>query len=72
MSVLGLMLLQEAASARPELTAGTVAFMLVSMGAVTALTGWCFSRILKGKRHFDPDGTGPAHSPVPGSAESRR
>lgn len=71
MSVPGLMLLQEAAQAPLELTAGTVAFMLVSMGAVTALTLWCFSRILKGKRHFDPDGTGPAHSPVPGSVESR-
>lgn len=71
MSVPGLMLLQ-AAPAPLELTAGTVAFMLVSMGAVTALTVWCFSRILKGKRHFDPDGTGPAHSPVQGSVEGGR
>lgn len=70
MSVPGLMLLQAAAPL--ELTAGTVAFMLVSMGAVTALTVWCFSRILKGKRHFDPDGTGPAHSPVQGSVEGGR
>jgi hypothetical protein len=41
-------------------------FMLVSMGGVTLLAGWCFWRIVRGRRHFDPDGTGPAHSPVPG------
>ena len=45
-------------------------FMLVSMGAVTALTAWCFIRILRGKAHFDPDGTGPAHAPVSGRAET--
>jgi len=72
MSVPGLMLFQEAAQEPLTLTAGTLVFMLASMGAVTALTVWCFSRILKGKRHFDPDGTGPAHSPVPGSVEQRR
>ena len=36
------------------------------MAAVTSLTFWCFWRILSGKEHFDPDGTGPEHSPVPG------
>lgn len=41
-------------------------FMLLSMGAVTAFTIWSFARILRGQQHFDPDGTGPAHSPVPG------
>ena len=41
-------------------------FMLVSMGGVTWLTIWSFSRILRGKAHFDPDGTGPAHAPVQG------
>lgn len=44
-------------------------FMLVSMGAVTLLTVWCYARILGRKEHFDPDGVGPAHSPVPGEAE---
>jgi hypothetical protein len=47
-----------------------LAFMLTSMGAVTLLTVWCFTRILSGRRHFDPDGTGPAHSPVPGEVDS--
>ena len=30
----------------PELTAGAIAFMVVSIGAVTALTLWCFARVL--------------------------
>jgi hypothetical protein len=46
-------------------------FMLTSMGAVTMLTVWCFWRILSTRRHFDPDGTGPAHAPVPGQLEQR-
>lgn len=48
-----------------------LAFMLISMAAVTSLTLWCFIRILSGRRHFDPDGTGPAHSPVAGEVETR-
>ena len=47
-------------------------FMLVSMGSVSALTFWCFWRILRGRSHFDPDGTGPAHAPVQGEAEKGR
>lgn len=52
-----------------EMDAFSWVFMLVSMGAVTTLTAYCFNRILRGKRHFDPDGTGPAHPPVPGRAD---
>lgn len=48
------------------LTAFGWTFMLLSMGAVTTFTIWSFARIMRGKAHFDPDGTGPAHSPVPG------
>jgi hypothetical protein len=47
-------------------------FMIVSMGAVTALAAWCFWRILATRRHFDPDGTGPAHAPVPGAVERQK
>jgi hypothetical protein len=54
---------------RAEFGAGAMAFMLISMGAVTLLTGWCFLKIIRGQRHFDPDGTGPAHSPVSGEVE---
>lgn len=57
---------QAAAVPARELTPFAWAFMLVSMGSVTAFTIWAFARILRGKAHFDPDGTGPAHSPVPG------
>ena len=49
-----------------EMDAFSWVFMLVSMGAVTVLTVWCFARILGGKEHFDPDGTGPESPPVPG------
>jgi hypothetical protein len=52
-----------------EMDAFSWVFMLVSMTAVTSLTTYCFSRILRGKRHFDPDGTGPAHPPVSGRAD---
>ena len=54
-----------------ELDAFSWVFMLTSMGAATALAVWCFSRILRGKRHFDPDGTGPAHPPVEGKVQRR-
>lgn len=64
-------MIQEAAApeARQGLTAFSWSFMLVSIGAVTALTVWCFARILRRKEHFDPDGTGPARAPVSGSAD---
>lgn len=52
-----------------EMDAFSWVFMLVSMAAVTALTTWCFARILRGRRHFDPDGTGPDVPPVPGRVE---
>lgn len=51
------------------LTAGSLAFMLICMGAVAGLTAWCFSRILSTKDHFDPDGTGPAKTPVRGEKD---
>ncbi|MQA92451.1 MAG: hypothetical protein GEU90_19860 [Gemmatimonas sp.] len=44
-------------------------FMIVSMAAVTLLAVWCYARIFRGKRHFDPDGTGPEHSPVEGKVD---
>jgi len=75
MIVTALLLLQ----AQEELVAEVVELdtfswimMLVSMGSVTLLTVWCFYRILTGRRHFDPDGTGPESPPVPGQVESRK
>jgi hypothetical protein len=69
-----LVLLQEAerlAEAQQGIGPIALAFMLISMAAVTTLTVWCFVRILSGRRHFDPDGTGPAHSPEPGDLHKR-
>lgn len=72
MMTLALLLLQ----VREELVADVVEmdafswiFMLVSMGAVTTLTTWCYIRITRGRRHFDPDGTGPASPPVRGRVD---
>jgi len=69
-----IVLFQEAerlAEVQQGLSPFATAFMLASMGAVTLLTTWCFWRILSNKQHFDPDGTGPAHSPVAGEADPR-
>lgn len=72
LSTMALLLAQAGAAGaaeRPEMTAFSWIFMLVSMGGVTWLTIWSFLRILRGKAHFDPDGTGPAHAPVQGRAD---
>jgi hypothetical protein len=48
-----------------------VLFWLGSWAFVIGLTSWSFYRLLsdQGKKHFDPDGIGPASPPVPGRAE---
>lgn len=71
MSLMLAVLLQaaEIEPVRRELGPFALVFMLFSMGAVTLLAGWCFTKILSGRAHFDPDGTGPARSPVRGEAE---
>ncbi len=73
-STIALALLQTSAEARAAGGLGPFAwvFMLVSMGAVTTLTAWCFYRVLSTRDHFDPDGTGPAHAPVPGEIEQKK
>ncbi len=70
---LAVVLVQSSAEARAAggLSAFSWSFMLLSMGGVTALAAYCFSRVLRGKRHFDPDGTGPAHPPVKGRVERK-
>lgn len=57
------------AAAREGLSTFALGFMLLSMAAVITLTVWCFTKILSGRTHFDPDGTGPAHSPVRGEVD---
>lgn len=72
MSYMALALLLQAVTPESRAAGGMDAFswtfMLGSMACVTSLSVWCFWRILRGRQHFDPDGTGPAHAPVQGSA----
>jgi hypothetical protein len=63
---------EQVAIAQQGIGTYALVFMLLSMGAVTALTAWCYWRIMTTRRHFDPDGLGPAHSPVPGEVEKGR
>ena len=51
------------------MTTGAIIFMALSWGLVLGLTIWSFARILSGKKHFDPDGIGPASPPVAGRAD---
>ena len=48
---------------------GALVFMLVSWTAVLSLTAWAFGTLLRQKRHFDPDGLGPAEPPVKARTE---
>jgi hypothetical protein len=48
------------------MSTGALLFMLASWAFVLGLTGWAFARLLRGKRHFDPDGIGPSGPPEPG------
>ncbi len=51
-----------------------VIFLLISWTFVIGLTTWAFWRLLsdQGKKHFDPDGVGPASPPTTGRAEGKR
>ena len=52
------------------MSTGAVLFMVASWAFVLGLTFWAFARIVATRRHFDPDGTGPASPPVPPAASS--
>lgn len=47
------------------MTRGALIFMLASWGFVLGLMSWSFVRILRHRKHHDPDGTGPAFPPEP-------
>lgn len=53
------------------MTTGAIIFWFLSWAFVLGLVTWSFGKILRGKRHFDPDGIGPAAPPEPGGAEKR-
>ena len=48
------------------MTLQAIVFLALSWGFVLGLMYWSFSRILRKKQHFDPDGIGPASPPEPG------
>lgn len=50
------------------MTLGALLFMGLSWTLVLGLTAWCFTTIVRRKRHFDPDGIGPGRPPVPPAA----
>lgn len=53
------------------MSTGAVVFWVLSWAFVLGLTGWAFGMILRGRRHFDPDGIGPGVPPEAGRAERR-
>ncbi len=55
------------------MTTAAIIFMVVIWTALLSLITWAYAKILRGRRHFDPDGIGPAAPPVPGmAAEEQR
>lgn len=67
-----LMLLQnltEAETYAETMTPSAWVFLAVVWLAVVALNVFAFGRILRTREHFDPDGLGPEHPPVPPSQD---
>ena len=54
------------------MTVGAIIFMAGSWIFVLGLMSWSFSRLLSGKKHFDPDGIGPAVPPEPPLTTKKR
>ena len=51
------------------MTLPAILFMAASWIFVLGLAAWSFSRLLGNRKHFDPDGIGPAVPPVAGRAD---
>ncbi len=51
------------------MSTGAIIFMTLSWVFVLGLTTWSYALILGHKRHFDPDGIGPAKPPEPARTE---
>ena len=45
------------------MSTSAIIFMAISWGFVFGLTAWAYGRILRHRKHFDPDGIGPAGPP---------
>lgn len=54
------------------MTTGAIVFMVLSWTFVLGLLAWSYHRILTHKKHFDPDGIGPAAPPEPARFDPQR
>jgi len=54
------------------MSTSAIVFMAGSWAFVLGLLIFSFSRLLRDKKHFDPDGIGPAVPEKPGETEQRR
>jgi hypothetical protein len=53
------------------MSTATILFWAASWTFVLGLTGWSYATILRGRRHFDPDGIGPEQPPEPSRVERK-
>ena len=51
------------------MSTSAIVFMAGSWAFVLGLTFWAFRKLLQDKKHFDPDGIGPAAPPTPAETE---
>lgn len=51
------------------MSTSAIVFMAGSWTFVLGLMFWSFRKLLKDKKHFDPDGLGPAVPPEPAETE---
>ncbi|MHB1070587.1 MAG: hypothetical protein ACYC1W_12090 [Gemmatimonadaceae bacterium] len=51
------------------MSTSAIVFMAGSWTFVLGLTFWAFYKLLQDKKHFDPDGIGPAAPEVPAETE---
>jgi len=51
------------------MSTSAIVFMAGSWTFVLGLTFWSFYKLLQDKKHFDPDGIGPAVPPKPAETE---
>lgn len=54
------------------MTTAAIIFMAASWTFVLGLMIWSFAKLLSGKKHFDPDGIGPATPPEPPLTTKKR
>lgn len=50
---------------------GAIVMMLFSWAFILGLMFWSFGRVLRKKKHHDPDSIGPLGPPEPGAYEGR-